>query len=238
MPRDICLVKYRDLDHAIANCLKVHREAGTIAFEEEISVDETDIKDDNRGHQKPIFMGKMDVQSAFCLVLLSPWSWPWLIMLAKNPITKNWQFFVDKCLPFGASISCAIFQRLSNAIWHITKFRTNQDTITNYLDDFLFVVYIRSICNDMIKEFLNICSRVGIPIAEEKTKSASNLIVFLGILLNGLSLTLGIPEEKRTQALYLLSKIVDKRKSTVRELQQLCGYLNFLNRTIYPGRPS
>ena len=45
-----------------------------------------------------------------------------------------------------------------------------------------------------------------------------------------------IPEEKRQKVLYLLRKIIDKKKATVQEIQALCGYLNFLNKAIYPGR--
>ena len=42
-----------------------------------------------------------------------------LVMKAKHPKTGKIYYFVDKCLPFGSSISCAIFQAFSNAISHI-----------------------------------------------------------------------------------------------------------------------
>ena len=230
-PKSLCSVKYQDLDHALQNCLKAKRsQANNIAFEETVTVDDQNADD-------TIYMGKSDVQSAFRLVPLSPWCWAWLIMSARNPVTKVWKYFVDKCLPFGASISCAIFQRLSNAVCHIAKVRSGQETISNYLDDFLFVAYLKSMCNKMIEDFLLICQTIGMPIALEKTEWATSLITFLGILLDGKRMTLGIPEEKRLHALYLLRKIIDKKKATVKELQQLCGYLNFLNRAVYPGRP-
>ena len=34
----------------------------------------------------------------------------------------------------------------------------------------------------------------------------------------------------------MLSKFLENRKATVKDLQTLCGYLNFLNRAIHPGR--
>ena len=46
---------------------------------------------------------------------------------------------------------------------------------------------------------------------------------------------LAIPEEKN-KAIYALKKMINKRKATVKELQSLCGYLNFLNKAILPGR--
>ena len=60
------------------------------------------------------------------------------MMCAQNPKTGEWEYFIDKCLPFEASISCAHFQQVSNALIHVAEVRT-ATVITNYLDDFLFV---------------------------------------------------------------------------------------------------
>ena len=91
-PDKYCSVKYNDLDHAIKNCS---------AF----------------GSQ--VFWAKTDVQSAFWVVPILPKHRFLLVMKAKNPDTGKYQFFVDKNLPFGHSISCLLFQKLSNAVAHI-----------------------------------------------------------------------------------------------------------------------
>ena len=72
--------------------------------------------------------------------------------------------------------------------------------------------------------------------ATEKTEFAKIRVVFLGILLDGESHILSIPEEKRIRAVNLLKLFIDKREATVKELQKLSGYLNFLTRVIVPGR--
>ena len=61
-------------------------------------------------------------------------------------------------------------------------------------------------------------------------------IVFLGILLDGTNMILAIPEDKRLKALNLVRSFINRKKATVKELQSLCGLLNFLNKAIYPGR--
>ena len=61
-------------------------------------------------------IGKSDMSSAFRHVLLAKDQWWLLVMRAMHPITKWIFYFVDKCLPFGATISCAIFQAISDAI--------------------------------------------------------------------------------------------------------------------------
>ena len=141
------------------------------------------------------------------------------------------------CL-FGASISCAIFQSFSDALKYLIEFRTQiPDSVTNYLDDFLFLALTILACNFLIQSFLNLCQEIGVPIALDKTEWASECVVFLGILLDGRHLMLRLPMEKRQKAIAMLQKMVDKKKSTVKELQQLCGYLNFLCKAIFPGRP-
>ena len=69
----------------------------------------------------------------------------------------------------------------------------------------------------------------------EKTEVASELMVFLGILLDGRNFLLTVPEEKRTKATSWLAKFIDSKKATVKELEKLAGLLNFLSRAIVPG---
>ena len=70
----------------------------------------------------------------------------------------------------------------------------------------------------------------------ETTEWAVQSIIFLGILLDGRSFTLGIPLEKRDHVVHLLNTFLDKRKARIKGLQVLCGYLNFLSKAIFPGR--
>ena len=61
-------------------------------------------------------------------------------------------------------------------------------------------------------------------------------MVFLGILLDGEHHILIIPEEKRIRAINELQSVLGKKKATIKELQQLTGLLNFLNKAIVLGR--
>ena len=238
-PKEKCTVKYRDLDYAVHAYIHLWDE---LAAEENKPTKVSDLrKRFDRGHKrinkKPIFAGKSDIKSAFRILGLSPKSWQWLVMKAKDPITKEWKFFVDKCLPFGASISCALFQSFSDALCHLFEFRLKvYKRITNYLDDFLFLARTLQLCNEMIQKFLNLCAQIGVPVAFEKTEWGSEIIIFLGILLDGRNMVLAIPIEKRNKAIELLQGMISKKKTTVKELQKLCGLLNFIGREVSPGR--
>ena len=140
IPHDQCTVKYPSFDEAVKLALQAGKGCG---------------------------MAKSDMSRAFRNVPLRPDQWYLLVMKAEHPITGKIYYFIDKCLPFGSSISCAIFQRVSNAVAHIVKFRTKKDLV-NYLDDYFFATLLKAWCNDQVKEFLEVCSEINFPVAEEK----------------------------------------------------------------------
>ena len=108
--------------------------------------------------------------------------------------------------------------------------------ITNYLDDFLFLAYTQLLCNKLIREFLGMCEELNLPVAIEKTEWADTIMVFLGILMDGKNRVLSLPIEKQKKALCLINEMIDKKKVTVKQLQVLTGYMNFLTKAIFAGK--
>ena len=212
-------MRYKDLDHAIQTCLALKRK-----FE----LNSTD--------QAHLFLAKTDLESAFRLLPVLPVQRKFLLMKAYHPVTGTLYYFVDKCLPFGARSSCYLFQEFSDAIHHIVEFKTGKAfQITNYLD-FLFVETSKAACDNRVRQFLSLCAYIGFTVSKEKTEWGTQIIVFLGILLNSERLILAIPQEKRNKALHLISTACSKRKVTVKFIQSLTGTLNFLCKAIVPGR--
>ena len=174
-PRSKCKVKYRDLDYTISAYLKL------VGVTKTRSSNDAGRNKNSEDGRKIIYGGKTDVQSAFRLLPLLKSCWQCLIMKAQDPLTGQWKYFIDKCLPFGASITCALFQEFSDALCHLMEFKTQAvGLITNYLDDFLFLALTILRCNAMIQQFLELCKDIGVPIAFEKTEWGNELIIFLG----------------------------------------------------------
>ena len=167
-PCEFCTVKYNDLDHAIANTLKL------------IELLEKNSGNDNESIV--IWYTKSDLKSAFRILPGKVKNFWILIMKAQHPITNQWFYFVDKCLPFGHSISCALFQRFSNALGHITRFvvkdKITDDPLSNYLDDFLFLAFKKWLADFLVQKFLWICEILGVPVSEEKTEWSDTLMTF------------------------------------------------------------
>ena len=208
IPEHYCSVQYPDFDHAVKICLM----AG-----------------------KGCKMSKSDMSRAFRNVPMKRNQWKYLVMMAEHPLTGRKFYFVDKCLPFGSSISCAIFQGFSDAIAHVVTFRTQRDNL-NYLDDFFFAAITKLLCDGQVKEFLDICKAINFPVALEKTFWSATRLVFLGLLLDSELQVVCIPEDKIMKAKELIGRFLSKKKVTVLEVQQLCGFLNFLGRALVPGR--
>ena len=186
---------------------------------------------------------KSDCSNVFCILPILLRHRTLLTMRAQHPISKKWYFFIDKCLPFRASISCACFQSFSDALWHIIVWKLrkaqitkNPDAITNYLDDFLFIALTWLACQGMIQVFLQVCKLIGCPISMEKTEWTTAIIVFLWLLLNRNARTISVPSDKCRKALQLLRTAIDQKKTMIWFIQQLTGTLNFINRAIVPGR--
>ena len=92
MPDEFCAVKYPEFEKAIRLCIK---------------------------EGKGCKISTSDIKSAFrnlCIRIQDHWL---LVISCRNPIDKKWYHFFDKCLPFGHSISCNLFQRFSNSIAHV-----------------------------------------------------------------------------------------------------------------------
>ena len=208
IPKEYCSVKYPDFEEAVKLCL---------------------------AQGANCHVAKSDMSSAFRHVPMRKDLWSLLVMKATHPLSKVTYYFVDKCLPFGSSISCAIFQAVSDAIAFLVSFRTKKVTI-NYLDDYLFAAFLKKECDRQVKVFLLICSKINFPVALEKTFWGTTVLTFLGLLLDTGKQLVCIPLDKIEKAITLIDAFLEKRKTTVLQYQKLAGSLNFLCRCIVPGR--
>ena len=181
-------------------------------------------------------IGKTDISMAFRNVPLKKKEWAILVLKAEHPVTRKTYFFCDKCLPFGSSISCAHFQRISDAIAYLVYVRTMKTNV-NYLGDFLFAALMKAVCDGQLRTFLWICDQINFPVSLEKTFWGSTCLTFLGLLLDTVHQAVCILQEKVDCALDLIAHFLNrnKKKVTIHQIQKLCSFLNFLCCCVIPG---
>ena len=103
---------------------------------------------------------------------------------------------------------------------------------------FFFAALYKAICDGQVQEFLNICKLICFPVSIKKTFWGTQLLTFLGLLIDTIKQLVCIPTDKLKKALDMIEFVLNKKnkKITLEKLQQLTGFLNFLCRSVVPGR--
>lgn len=174
---------------------------------------------------------KMDLKNAFRNLPINPHDFHLLGFSFKG------KFYFDKALVFGASISCSIFERFARFLEFAIKTKMSSGELIHYLDDFLGGDTNHSTCKQNMQIFQQVMHELGVPLATEKTEGPSEILVFLGLLLNSRNMTVSIPQEKLEEIRQKIKHALSKEKITLKEMQSLIGSLNFCCRAIIMGRP-
>lgn len=175
-----------------------------------------------RRYGKGALMAKADVESAFRLLPVHPDSFRLLGCHWKG------EFYVDKCLPMGCSISCAIFEQFSSFLEWVVRDISGVNSIIHYLDDFLCIGPASSrICSVLLATLQHIADRFGIPLANEKTEGPCKVITFLGIVIDSEAMECRLPEDKLEDLKKEIAGLLGLQKVQLRALQSVLGKLNF-----------
>lgn len=178
-------------------------------------------------------LAKSDLKSAFRNLPVAKRDFPNLGFKFKG------QYFFDKAMPFGCSISCASFEMFACFLEWAVRVSCSVGEIEHYLDDFLFGGEGgTNHCQCLLNAFISRCSSFGVPIADDKTVGPCTVLIFLGLEIDSLLMQVRIPQEKLKTVVEQITGILrHNRSTTLRELQSLLGSLNFMCRAIAPGRP-
>ena len=177
-------------------------------------------------------LSKLDIKSAYRLLPVSPAEFDQLGFMFDN------KFYFDKAMPFGCSISCASWEKVSTFLESIAKQNSPVGDLKHYVDDFLFAGEANTDhCLIIMKNFIFCCDQMGFPIASEKTVWPTTCIVYLGLEIDSMEMVVRMPEEKIQELISKICLVRDKKTVKLKHMQQLIGSLNFAARVIVPGRP-
>ena len=177
------------------------------------------------------FLAKTDIKNAFRIVPIQSSD--------HNLLGMKWNdlYYYDKCMPMGCASSCKTFEIFSTAIEWIAKNKLLIDLILHLLDDFLIVAPSYDLCSAHLKQFLQLCEFLGVPIAPEKTCGPSQVLSFAGIELDSTLMEARLPVEKLDKCNQAILAMLSHKKTNLKDLQSLIGLLQFACSVIVPGRP-
>ncbi|XP_061185481.1 uncharacterized protein LOC133193533 [Saccostrea echinata] len=165
---------------------------------------------------KGALLGKMDIKSAFRLLPIKPNDFCLLGFKFEG------KYYIDKCLPFGCSISCATFEKFASFLEWAVRSQFGFAHVTHYLDDFLFAGSANSDdCLRLMRQFGDLCKALGIPLAIDKTVGPVTKLTYLGLKIDTCLGQVRIPNDKLIKLKISLTEMTNKSKVTLKEMQSL-----------------
>ena len=179
------------------------------------------------------YFAKVDLKSAYRSVGISK---------ASQEVTGlHWKFkgqsvyLRDTKLPFSAKLSVGIFHRLTQAVKRMMSRRGFDLTIV-YLDDFLIISESKEHCAQALAALIHLLRKLGFSIHWGKVVDPTNVITFLGIELDSLSMSLRLPDDKLNTLRDELNGFLNRKRATKRQLQSVAGRLSWAASVVKGGR--
>lgn len=176
------------------------------------------------------YLAKTDLKSAFRLIPIHPDDWNLLGIYWKA------QFYVDLYLPFGLRSAPYLFNQLSEALEWILKHNYGLQHVLHILDDFLVIEPSRVQCLTSFSTLLRVFMSLKAPLVASKTLGPSQVLEFMGIVLDSARMEARLPEDKLARTRELLTSFKGRRSARLVELQSLIGTLQFACKVVIPGR--
>ena len=162
------------------------------------------------------YISKGNVEAAFRILPILKKDWHLL------GIKFNSRFYIDICLPFSASISCALFEKVGSVLQWLAHHRAGHP-IAHYLDDFFMAHILQQVCDLIIQTIHDTCTEVGVTMALDKRVFATQIIEYLGLLIDTILMIIRIPQDKQRDLIQHLSDVITTDSATASSLQSLAS---------------
>ena len=175
-------------------------------------------------------MAKTDLKSAYRHIPVHPAD-QHLLGIQWNDVT-----YIDRALPFGLCSAPKLFTAIADGMAWALRCEGIHNCI-HYLDDFLLWGPPGSQqCSLALERTIEVCARLGLPTAPNKTVEPTTCLTFLGIEIDSISQELRLPPDKLSRLRAMLSRWLKKRNASKHELDVLLGHLNHAAATVRQGR--
>ena len=136
------------------------------------------------------FMAKTDLKSAFRLMPIHPDDW--------NLLGIYWQpnYYVDLYLPFGLCSAPYLFNQISDALEWILKCNYGLRHFIHILADFFIAEPTKVLCLGSFSTLLKVFMSLRVPTVAAKTLGPSQVLEFMGIMLDSNRMEASLPEDK------------------------------------------
>ena len=180
-------------------------------------------------------MAKIDLRHAYRSVGIHPNNFDAMGLKWKFGNSKHFTFLYDTKLSYGDRHTSGIFHWLTQAVKHMMKCK-NFEAIVAYLDDFLVIGPTLEECIEVFNCLLSLLQQLGFDISRHKVVYPTQQLVFLGVLLDSISQSMSLPEDKLVALQAVILDFLHRCRASKRQLQSLAGRLNWVCHVVYGGR--
>ena len=175
-------------------------------------------------------MAKTDLRSAYKQVPVHT-NDQHLLGLVWNGTT-----YIDRALPIGLRTAPKLFSAVADGLAWALQCEGVVNCV-HYLDDFFFWGSPESsVCATMLATAIDLCTRLGLPAALNKTVGSATTITSLSIEIDSVAQQLRLPGDKLSHLQTTLSQWETKRHASKHELQMLIGWLSHAAAVVRPGQ--
>ena len=153
-------------------------------------------------------------------------------------LVMQWRekFYMDTVLPFGLRSAPKIFSAVADVLeWILLQ--VGVTFIIHYLDDYLTMGKKHTKeCENNLAIIQQICAWLGFPLKVVKMEGPTEILIFLGILIDTLRMELRLPQEKLAELKSLTAQWKYKQASTKCQLLSFIDKLAHAAKIVKPGR--
>ena len=143
--------------------------------------------------------------------------------------------FIDTALPFGLRSAPKNFTAVADALQWILAAHGVESL--HYLDDFIIFGNPDSPeCQWALGTAIEVCRRLGVPVAPQKTEGPAMILTFLDIETDTVVETVRLPDKKLQRLKIEIRAWTGRRSCTKKELLSLIGQLQHACCVVRPGR--
>ena len=142
-------------------------------------------------------------------------------------------YYFDLVMVMGCRIAPYICQRTTDMVRYIHN--NKGFFLLNYVDDFLGAEY-KSRIQESHTQLVTMLSEIGLERSPKKSVPPTQMLEFIGNLVNTDSMTLGVTLDRKKEVMYELNNWRFKDTCSRSQLESLIGKLQFMSNCTKPGR--
>jgi len=178
-------------------------------------------------------LAKQDFESTFPHIPISPDDSPLLGFQWQN------RYYSERFLPFGLRTAPYLFNLFAEVFHWILDSELQRQNLAactiHYLDDFLMVLPPHANSKEYTGMFSHLCSEVGLTIKVSENEE-ENVVSFAGIEFDTKDMLICLPTKKLLKAWALVNDARRQKSLSLREIQKITGYQNFVSTLTPLGR--